>query len=372
MFRKYFKIALFALPIFIISAIIGSSVYVITSNARMNANIREQAARVAAYQLNPGPSVNEQSFADFNLDINPKINEIQTLITHNSYKKNIPSFNYRIATLFKGKESMVSSYYEHNTIIDQLNNGVRGLELDIRYEEGKFMVYHMPLVDNNSSSPDFILTLTELKIWSDNNPNHVPVSILIETKDDNQILNSRFQQLNSETLELLDNTIISIMGRNKVITPEDIKGDYSTLNSAVTAGNWPLLSEAQGKFVFLLHPHNSITNIYIASDTSMESQAMFPVLDYNDISSHQAYASYIMVNTPDVDLISGLVENNYMVRTRMDSGMVYDVTQKENALSSGAQLISTDFEKGIIAPKTDYIAYLSETYTIRLNPVLVD
>ncbi|GEM_PF-3280221 len=48
----------------------------------------------------------------------------------------------------------------------------------------------------------------------------------------------------------------------------------------------------------------------------------------------------------------------------MDDNLTYDEAKKAAALASGAQLISTDLEKGVILPKTDYTAYLEDQYTI--------
>jgi len=52
------------------------------------------------------------------------------------------------------------------------------------------------------------------------------------------------------------------------------------------------------------------------------------------------------------------------VRTMMDSGLVYDKARKEAALESGAQMLSTDLEKGVILPKSDYAATLEGAFTI--------
>ena len=60
------------------------------------------------------------------------------------------------------------------------------VEIDIETldKDGKkeFKVTHNSFVDNASSAYDFSKALKELKMWSDNNPGHIPVYIIIEPK----------------------------------------------------------------------------------------------------------------------------------------------------------------------------------------------
>lgn len=42
------------------------------------------------------------------------------------------------------------------------------------------------------------------------------------------------------------------LGRNKVITPNDVRGGYPNLEDAVLDENWPTLGQARRKFIFFL------------------------------------------------------------------------------------------------------------------------
>jgi hypothetical protein len=43
-----------------------------------------------------------------------------------------------------------------------------------------------------------------------------------------------------------------VIGRDRIVTPDQVRGSYPTLEAGVKAGNWPKLKDARGKFVFLL------------------------------------------------------------------------------------------------------------------------
>lgn len=350
-------VLVFALSLYAAAYILGEK--------RFKSDLEEQRERIAALRRSPGAPVDEQTFADFDLDaVNPKINRIRTLITHNSYKKKVPDEVYNFFKFFAGEKALTSLYYAHNTLTDQLNNGVRGVELDIRYQNEKFNVYHIPLRDNGSTAPDWELALEELKIWSDNNPDHVPVSVLVEYKDDGFLYNPTLKKATPDAFLCFDQSIAKIMG-DKLFAPRDFMGEYQTVKEALENDNWPTYSEAKGKFVFLFHD-GAYTDMYINRDKALKTQSAFPIVDIEDYDTYAEYIAYVKSNDPATLSIQGAVANNLIVRTRMDAGMEIDAKRKALALESNAQLISTDFEKGIVLPVTDYVAYLREQYTILL------
>jgi hypothetical protein len=61
-----------------------------------------------------------------------KLNQIQVIGSHNSYKIGIkkPLFDY----LLKTKPNLRGLEYEHIPLSEQLNLGLRGLELDVFYD----------------------------------------------------------------------------------------------------------------------------------------------------------------------------------------------------------------------------------------------
>ena len=51
--------------------------------------------------------------------------------------------------------------------------------------------------------------------------------------------------------------------RDKTITPDDVKGDATTLREAVTTSGWPLLDDSRGKAMFILLADNEVREAYV-------------------------------------------------------------------------------------------------------------
>jgi hypothetical protein len=346
------------------------------SGKGLETDLAAQRARVGALRENPGSPVDEQTFAAFDLQsVDPKINQIQTINTHNSYRKMFDGFIGGYFDFFVPNGLQTEFVYEHPTFTEQLNGGIRGLEWDIRAQSGGFNLSHFAVVDYRSSAPDLALALEEVLIWSNNNPEHVPITILLEYKSEPWIMNPKLEKPTAEVLKRLDTLILNSIGREKLIVPSDIIGGYASMEEAVKNDNFPRLSESKGKFMFLLHYSDELTPMYIDLDESLKSQTLFPTVQIGKenrapLEKYKKSTSHILYNDVDVDEIKELVAANYMVRTRADEGMIANPERAKAAVISGAQILTTDFEKGLITPKTDYFFAFDGGYTIKLNGIL--
>ncbi|WP_257091442.1 Ca2+-dependent phosphoinositide-specific phospholipase C [Sphingobacterium sp. E70] len=137
------------------------------------------------------------------------------------------------------------------------------------------------------------------------------------------------------------------MGKDKLITPDDVRGKHSTLREAVRSGNWPTIKTSRGKFVFLLLPATAGMNLesaYVKDRPNLEKRIMFVQSEPND-----SFASFILLDNALVrqNEIQNLVKQGYIVRSRSDietyEAKINDYTRADAAFNSGAQIISTDF-----------------------------
>jgi len=369
-YRKLVKYTAIVVCGILLSFFVFGFVSIATSYIRLHSCINDQKERVAALRDDPGTPVDEQSFAGFDLSLagQIKLNEVQSLITHNSYKKNITWETHTFFSVFSMVNNVDSIAYEHDNMTAQFNNGVRGVELDISWENGRFLVYHDIRYDTGSTCPDWELALEEMKIWSDNNPGHLPISVLVELKD---------SSMSADRLTKLDESVREAMGTDKLITPSLLMGDNGSLSKVAANNDWITLKEAMGKFMFILHPHTDATSNFIALDTSLRSLSFVPMFYYSDyLSPKPEYADHYLLIKEDalkVSAVRPLIESGYMVRIRMDAPLRYDEKSKKIAVNTGAQLISTDYEPGVIAPKVDYTATLTGGKTVVLiSPVTYD
>ncbi len=294
----------------------------------------------------------EQKLADFNIEEaysqNVKINEIAVIGTHNSYQmtETLPNrMLMKILSFITFGAVTDKTDFEMDTLTQQLEHGIRNIELDIetavKGDDISFVVSHIPLIESVSSAYDFSKALEEIALWSDNNPDHLPVYLLIEPKSFVPPVNN----LKSFTLDYalaLDNEVKTILG-DRLLTPQDAKGEYASLEEMRMHDAWPTLESAKGKIIVLMHTCD-VTPEYIAIDETISTQAMFPMLDITDID--KSYASFILANKPKsaaANKNKTIDEKNLMVRTRADSYPSFSDERYKYTEVCGSHIITTDY-----------------------------
>ena len=53
-------------------------------------------------------------------------------------------------------------------------------------------------------------------------------------------------------LNTLDDEIKSVLPASKLIVPDDVRGDFETLEQAILMEGWPNINSTKGKFLFVL------------------------------------------------------------------------------------------------------------------------
>ena len=316
---------------------------------------------------------NEQSFTAFSheeaFEQGVKINEIAVIGTHNSYQL-LATPQKRaleeVRSFLSSGEKGGNRNFEMDTFTEQLERGVRNLEIDIEtVDDGgdvSFIVTHNPITDNVSSAYDFAKGLEEILLWSENNPGHLPVYLLIEPKGNVDEINNIKNFTYEYALEL-DNTIREALG-DSLLTPKLAMGEFATLEEMRMADAWPTLKAASGKIIVLLHPCD-VTAEYINADTTVSSQAMFPMLRTEDID--KPYASFILDNEPEDAVRNNkktVDEKRLMVRSRADNYPDSDDGKYALADSCGSHIITTDYPPRTVRPGEH--TYDFGGYTVKL------
>jgi hypothetical protein len=221
--------------------------------------------------------------------------------------------------------------YEHIPLAEQLELGIRKLELDVFYnaDEDQFKVGHVQQIDMKSNCSTLRICLNQIIAWSQNNPTHAPIWISFNAKD-GYIFGLPSPEIFSPVAFALMDSIIEEMLGEKLIRPRDI-----------VDLQWPLLKEARGKFILILDEGG------VKRDMYYEGWQMRPMFT-NAPEGHPA-AAIMIINDPIGQLheIRRLVKAGYMVRTRADADTIEarknDLGRRDAALASGAQAISTDY-----------------------------
>jgi hypothetical protein len=339
------------------------------------------------------------TLAIFNKEISDDlpINKIQVIGSHNSYKQAIDPALFKV---FQQRDSISASKidYEHVPLTAQLDMGLRNLEIDVYADEkgGKyahpkglswaqgqapydsagvmnipgFKVLHIPDLDFRSDGLTLKDCLYKLKNWSEKHPDHAPVFITLEAKDQaskNPELTVP-EKFTTQTFDELDKAIEDNLGKEHLITPDMVRGKYNTLENAVLHNNWPTFKAAKGKFLFILDDNDSKRAIYIAGHPSLKGRILFA----NALPGTPEAATMIL-NDPNNPDIKRLVEKGYIIRTRADAdtrqARANDKTDFIAACNSGAQIITTDYYKKSTHFKSDYEVSFEGGKYVRVNPL---
>lgn len=288
------------------------------------------------------------------LEAGIKFNEISFIGTHNSYQSATTDTYQKIFDnldyLTFGLVSEELSQFENESLTDQLNCGIHSFEMDVevfeRDGEISFTCMHSPHLDMTTTCYDFSLGLKEIAMWSDNNPDHLPVTILVEPKNSFIPLED-MKALNMDYMTMFEEMLRETLG-DKLFTPADMLRDYESFGEMRAADDWCKVSDMLGKVVILLHEGN-VTEDYIDLDPTIRSQAMFPMLRYKDVD--RDCASFILMNDPNEVLNHNsevIHEKNIIVRTMSDSYASFSQEKIDTAFEGDAQIVSTDYP-----PKTD-------------------
>jgi hypothetical protein len=318
---------------------------------------------VLALALSSCADDGERSEPAYPLDDTLRLHEVQILNTHNSYHRRSP-----VALPQAIKDTLD---YEHPPLDEQLERqGIRGFELDVTNAGSQFPVVHTPVVDAETNCTPLAACLSVIKAWSDDHPGHVPIFVLVETKDGalELSLDPALAAFDAAALRRLDDDIRSVLTPDDLLTPDDVRGDAPTLRDAVLGRGWPTLREARGRIVLVLNRGEAVRDFYLEGRPSLEGAPMFVTAEEAAPS-----AAVIKVDDPDERRIQRLVRDHFIVRTRADADVVEaranDTTRRDLALRTGAQIVSTDFPVPDPAISAEYSVQIPEGRPGRCNPV---
>jgi hypothetical protein len=333
------------------------------------------------------------------------MNQVQVVGSHNSYKLPIdaPLLGW---LLQKDARRYQALDYSHVTLTRQLELGLRNLELDVVYDpeggrfaaplglklaqeaggqepaaydpQGKmkrpgFKVLHVPDIDFRSSVYTFQDALRELLAWSNAHPRHLPVAVTMNAKDSPADIAGGVIPLSFDgaAFDAWDAEIRAVLPPERLLTPDDVRGRYPTLEAAVRQHAWPSLARARGRFLFVLDEGGEKLETYVKGHPSLRGRVMFV-----DAAEGRPEAAFRIVNDPlaSFHYIQELVRAGYLVRTRADAdtkeARTGDYARMHAAFNSGAQYVTTDYYLPNPAFGAGYRVTLPGGGAGRWNPVL--
>jgi hypothetical protein len=341
-----------------------------------------------------------------------RLNQIQVVGSHNSYHTGLAPSERKLVEQ-QNPKAMRALDYAHAPLADQLTGGVRQVEIDV-YSDSKggryahpaivdkvaeaglpadpdfdpnhemdkpgFKVMHVMNVDQRSSCHTFVRCLTTIQAWSKQHPKHLPIFILVETKQGrpgSAAVVDGPEPFTSATFDALDAEIRSVFSAGEMITPDQVRGSYGTLVEAIEAsgsaaagkkaGGWPTLAESRGKVIFLMD-QRPVEAVYTEGHPSLRGRVIF-----TNATPRAPDAAFTEENNGTKAEIDALARQGYLIRTRTDDGTEEarsnDRTRADLALSSGAQMLSTDYPSSEPSQWTGFFVGLPHGLAARCNPV---
>jgi hypothetical protein len=135
-------------------------------------------------------------------------------------------------------------------------------------KEPGFKVLHVQDVDFETTCVTFVECLRVVKAWSDANRGHLPITILVELKEDPipDPVHLGFTvplPVLGPDMDELDAEIRSVFPKNQVLTPDDVRRGRPTLEEAVLTLGWPRLDTVRGKVLFVHGQRGAKRDIYV-------------------------------------------------------------------------------------------------------------
>jgi hypothetical protein len=331
-----------------------------------------------------------------------KMNQIQVIGTHNSYHAGLAPSEAKLM-MEKNLKLFQALEYRHAPLDQQLSSGVRQIELDV-FADGEggryahpagpdavaaaglprdplfdlqglmskpgFKVMHVQDIDYRSTCQPLIACLQIVRTWSKSHPKHLPIYILIETKQSDlppQYHATSTEKFTASTFDALDAEIRSVFRPGGMITPDQVRGKHKTLEDAVLRNGWPRLAAARGKVVFLMD-QRPVGPTYLEGHPSLSGRIIF-----TNAEPGQPDCAFTEENDGTREAIAALVRKGYLVRTRTDSdtkeARSNDTTRRDTAMASGAQLLSTDYPASEPSPWSGYSVRFPNGAVARCNPI---
>ena len=331
-----------------------------------------------------------------------RINQIQIIGTHNSYHAGLGTSEMKLLQQ-RDMRSAAALDYSHPRLADQLSAGIRQIELDVfadphggrfarpdiaervaaarlppdpdfdpdhEMDQAGFKVMHMQNIDQRSRCHLFVRCLQEVRAWSKAHPRHLPIFILVEYKTTfstrpNGAITA--EQVTPELFDALDKEVLSVFSRPEIITPDQVRGHHANLHEAIGTGGWPTLATARGRIVLLLD-NRDLAFTYAQGHPALNGRILFPNADPSSPD-----AAFTELNDGTPAQIGPLVKQGYLVRTRADFDTIQarsnNPRRRDEAIASGAQIVSTDYPASEPARWTGYsVAFPGQRMT-QCNPV---
>jgi hypothetical protein len=296
------------------------------------------------------------------MDANLRLNQLQMIGTGASYKQR-PESGVLTIIRMGGRADAEALDFGQPSLTAQLDADVRALSFDVVHDpkggvfrnpaiagmgmallpdefraimqRPGFKVMQVPDVDYRSSCLTLKDCLSQVAAWSRANPRHLPILVTLRPHDEKTPMPGAVTPpaINAVALAALEKEIRASFTPAQLLTPALVRGRHAGLRQAVATEGWPKLGAVRGKVMFLLDGK---------ATANYRGGLMFAIGD-------RPGNAVVAINDPtrDGSRIAAARQAGLLVMTRADDetreARSNDVTRRDAAFASGAQVVVTDF-----------------------------
>lgn len=241
--------------------------------------------------------------------------------------------------------------------------GVRQVELDLhRRDDGGWDVFHIPVVDAGSTCLSFTDCLREICSFSVRRPDHAPIIVWMEPKDDLDDAAEGWKPIvGEEAWSDLEQTIRAAIPADHLYVPDGWRRGAATLADASADLGPPALSAVRGRVLFALLDSGAHRDDYLSKAPDLQGRLLFP-----DSWIGDPWAA--LVKDAGASDIAALHAAGLVVTDNVDGAANSDADNtatRDTALAAGVNYAASDFP----APADGYWMDLPDADPVRCNPV---
>ena len=181
--------------------------------------------------------------------------------------------------------------------------------------------------------------------YSDAHPNHPPLVLLLGPT-------TRIPQAEPDRfpffwhVDEIERYLVWRFGRQRMLSPADVRREYADLVTAIEQQGWPTLAESRGKIIAVLNDRGETRAEYLEfGGLDPADRFLFQVGDLAEPDANEVIFSFEAVGEADIDAIEQLVSAGRLVHTSTD-----DPAMVGRLRAAGAHMIASHWPDEVMGP----------------------
>lgn len=270
--------------------------------------------------------------------------------------------------------------YRHLPLDEQATlQGIRQFDFDLSSDRISFIDLAPQYVEHPSDAEShcggFLGCLWELRDWSDAHPDH-PLAIVLV--GESHLRGDDLPHLQVQ-LDDIERAIVLGVGRERVLTPEDVRGDFPSLRAAIECVGWPAVEETRGKFLFVLNDRSVPRVHYLLNGGLDPDDRLLFVIGDPDAAAEPATADEVIFTFEPDELfgfetdpamlprMTALADSGYLVHAITD-----DPVRAAELRAAGAHMVGTRYPDELWPAADDPIVCNPLTWPAGCDPATID